>query len=38
LYETKTCLPKVSNRKLISSEDFEKFGKEINDLGVKLNN
>lgn len=37
LYETKTCLPKVSNRKLISSKDFEKFGKEIIDLGVKLN-
>jgi four helix bundle protein len=38
LYETKTWLTKASNRKLISEEDFEKFDKEINDLGVKLNN
>jgi len=38
LYETKTWLTKASNRKLISNEDFEKFEKEINDLGVKLNN
>ncbi len=38
LYETKTWLTKASNRNLISDEDFEKFEKEINDLGVKLNN
>lgn len=38
LYETKTWLSKASNRKLISKEDFEKFEKEINDLGIKLNN
>lgn len=38
LYETKTWLTKASNRKLISKEEFEMFAKEINDLGVKLNN
>lgn len=38
LYETKTWLTKASNRKLISNEEFEKFMKEINDIGVKLNN
>jgi len=38
LYETKTWLTKASNRNLISNDDFEKFTKEINDIGVKLNN
>lgn len=38
MYETKTWLTKASNRKLISKEEFEMFEKEINDLGVKLNN
>ena len=38
LYETKTWLTKASNIKLISKEEFEMFEKEINDLGVKLNN
>jgi len=38
LYETKTWLTKASNRNLISNNDFEKFTKEINDIGVKLNN
>ena len=38
LFETKTWLTKASNRKLITSEEFEKFMKEINDIGVKLNN
>ena len=38
LYETKTWLTKASNRKLITNEEFEKFMKEINDIGVKLNN
>ncbi len=38
LYETKTWLTKATNRKLISNEEFEKFEKEINDLGVRLNN
>ncbi len=38
LFETKTWLTKASNRKLISSEDFEKFIQEVNDIGVRLNN
>lgn len=38
LYETKTWLTKASARKLITNEEFEKFMKEINDIGVKLNN
>ncbi len=38
LYETKTWLTKASNRKLVKDEDFEKFMKDINDIGVKLNN
>ncbi len=38
LYETKTWLTKAFNRELLSNEELEKFEKEINDLGVKLNN
>ena len=38
LYETKTWLTKASNRNLITIEEFEKFMKEVNDIGVKLNN
>jgi four helix bundle protein len=38
LFETKTWLTKALNRGLISSDDFLKFEKEINDLGIKLNN
>jgi four helix bundle protein len=38
LYETKTWLTKASTRKLITNEEFERFMKEINDIGVKLNN
>jgi len=38
LYETKTWLTKASNRGLINSNDFENFKKEINNIGVKLNN
>jgi four helix bundle protein len=38
LYETKTWLTKASNRKLISTDEFEKFQKEINNIGVKMNN
>ncbi len=38
LFETRTWLTKASNRGLISLEDFEKFDKDINDIGVKLNN
>lgn len=38
LYETKTWLTKASNRKLISTEEFERFNKDIRNIGVKLNN
>jgi len=38
LYETKTWLTKAFNRKLISEEEFQYFTKEINNIGVKLNN
>ncbi len=38
LFETKTWLIKASSRGLISLEDLEKFDKDINDIGVKLNN
>ncbi len=38
LYESKTWLNKAFNRKLIQEEDFNYFNKEINKIGVKLNN
>lgn len=38
LYETKTWLKKASNRNLISTTEFKDLEKEINVLGVKLNN
>ncbi len=38
LYETKTWLTKAFNRKLITEEEFNYFVKEINNIGVKLNN
>ena len=38
LYETKTWLTKAHNRKLISEEDFILFQKQIDQIGVKLNN
>jgi len=38
LYETKTWLTKAHNRKLISDEVFEKFTKQFDTIGVKLNN
>lgn len=38
LFETKTWLTKAHNGNLINSEDFERFKKEINNIGVKLNN
>ncbi len=38
LYETKTWLTKASNRKLISEDEFRFFTKEIDSIGVKLNN
>jgi len=38
LYETKTWLTKSNNRKLISDDTFENFIKQINIIGIKLNN
>jgi four helix bundle protein len=38
LYETLTWLTKASNRKLLPIEDYQRFSKEITDIGVKLNN
>ncbi len=38
LYETKTWLTKAYNRNLINEEEFQIFQKEINNIGVKLNN
>ena len=38
LYETKTWLTKAHNRKLISTENFEIFIQNINNIGIKLNN
>ncbi len=38
LYETKTWITKAKIRVLITEEDFIVFEKDINSLGVKLNN
>jgi four helix bundle protein len=38
LSETKTWLTKARNRDLLSSSDFDSFTKQIDDIGVKLNN
>ncbi|MDA3862119.1 MAG: four helix bundle protein [Melioribacteraceae bacterium] len=38
LYETKTWLTIAKNRGFISEEDFLEFEKEINSIGIKLNN
>lgn len=38
LYETKTWLTKAYNRKIIQKNEYDDFVKEINDIGVKLNN
>jgi len=38
LYESKTWLTKAHNRKLVTTEDFEYFIKEIDTIGIKLNN
>ena len=38
LYETKTWLIKANYRKLINDSDFESFSKEIDNIGIKLNN
>ena len=38
LYESKTWLTKAHSRKLIDNRDYQDFVKEINNIGVKLNN
>ena len=38
LYETKTWLTKAHTRNLINDDEFESFNKEINNIGIKLNN
>jgi four helix bundle protein len=38
LYETKTWLTKANNRKLISEKEFNSFVKDIDVIGIKLNN
>jgi len=38
LYETRTWLTKGHNRGLLTGELFHQFMKEIDDIGVKLNN
>ncbi len=38
LYETKTWLTKAHNRKLISDSIFDRFMKNIDTIGIKLNN
>ncbi len=38
LYETKTWLTKSWNRKLINSESFHTFQKDLDTIAIKLNN
>ncbi len=38
LYETKTWITKAKNRGFITEVDFMEFEKEINSIGIKLNN
>ncbi len=38
LYESKTWLTKAHSRGLIDGKDYQDFVKEINNIGVKLNN
>jgi len=38
LYETKTWITKAHNRKLITDDAFASFLKELNTIGIKLNN
>lgn len=38
LFETKTWLEKAKNRSLINDNEFQEFVKDINNIGVKLNN
>lgn len=38
LFETKTWLTKAHNRKLIKDEEFDNFMKNLDTIGIKLNN
>ena len=38
LYESKTWITKAFNRKLITEKEYNSFDKEIDTIGVKLNN
>lgn len=38
LYETKTWLTKACDRKLIAENDYNTFTKDIDIIGIKLNN
>ena len=38
LYETKTWLTKAHNRKLLDDSRYEEFMKNIDTIGIKLNN
>ena len=38
MYETKTWITKAHNRSLINDADFHNFQKDIDVLGIKLNN
>ncbi len=38
LCETKTWLTKAHNRNLVSSKDFDDFQKDLEMIGIKLNN
>jgi four helix bundle protein len=38
LSETKTWLTKAKNRKLLKSPDYELFTRQIEDIGIRLNN
>ena len=38
LFETKTWLTKANNRKLISNNDFSSIIKDLETIGIKLNN
>jgi four helix bundle protein len=38
LYETKTWLTKAFKRKLLEEAEYKYFMKEIDNIGVKLNN
>jgi len=38
LFETRTWLTKARNRNLLKRDDFEVFDKQIEDIGIRLNN